>query len=128
MSLSIQNSFIEFCKKSKFEINKKQVEIVKSLEQFLFPENKLISFFFKKEKRCFYLYGNVGVGKTMIAHYVYDQLNIKKMKVHFNEFMIAFHDFKHKRKDGYSITQFVQNLKIHCKITKKSMTIFVLTV
>ena len=48
MSLSIQNSFIEFCKKSKFEINKKQVEIVKSLEQFLFPENKLISFFFKK--------------------------------------------------------------------------------
>ena len=47
----------------------------------------------------------------MIAHYVYDQLNIKKMKVHFNEFMIAFHDFKHKRKDGYSITQFVQNLK-----------------
>ena len=46
-----------------------------------FPENKLISFFFKREKRCFYLYGNVGVGKTMIAHYVYDQLNIKKMKV-----------------------------------------------
>ena len=33
----------------------------------------------------------------MIANFVYDQINIKKTKFHFNEFMINFHDFRHKK-------------------------------
>ena len=47
----------------------------------------------------------------MIASYVFDQLKVKKTKVHFNEFMINFHDFRHKKKDGNTINQFVKNLK-----------------
>ena len=79
MPSSLQNSFSEFCNKNKFEINKKQTEILNSLEKFIFPRNKLLNFFSKKEDRiCFYLYGNVGVGKTMIANFVYEQINIKK--------------------------------------------------
>ncbi len=107
------NSFSEFCKKNKFEINKKQLEIVKFLESFFYSKKNLIDFFVKKEKKCFYLYGNVGVGKTMIAHHIYENLNIKKMKIHFNEFMIDFHDFGHKNRKRYSniIKQFVKNLK-----------------
>ena len=112
MSPSLQNSFSEFCNKNKFEINKKQTEILNSLEKFIFPRNKLLNFFSKKEDpSCFYLYGNVGVGKTMIANFVYDQINIKKTKFHFNEFMINFHDFRHKKKDDNSISKFVKNLK-----------------
>ena len=42
---SLQNSFIEFCHNNKFEINNKQIEIVKSLEDFLITKKKLISFF-----------------------------------------------------------------------------------
>ena len=112
MSLRLKSSFIEFCNKNKFEINKKQIEILNSLEKFISPRNKLLNFFFKKKVfRCFYLYGNVGVGKTMIANFVYEQINIKKTKFHFNEFMISFHDFRHKKKDNNSISKFVKNLK-----------------
>ena len=108
----MQNTFSEFCNKNKFEINKKQIEILNSLEKFIFPRNKLLNFFSKKEDlSCFYLYGNVGVGKTMIANFVYDQIDIKKTKFHFNEFMINFHDFRHEKKDDNSIYKFVKNLK-----------------
>jgi len=108
---SLQNSFKEFCNSSKFEINNKQIEIVKSLENFLNMKKKLISFFSPKEKHCFYLYGNVGVGKTMIVSQVYEQIKTKKMKAHFNEFMISFHDFRHEKKDENSIIKFVKSLK-----------------
>ena len=112
MISSLQNSFNEFCNKNNFEINKKQTEILNSLEKFIFPKNKLLNFFSKKKDlSCFYLYGNVGVGKTMIANFVYEQINIKKTKFHFNEFMINFHDFRHKNKDENSISKFVKNLK-----------------
>ena len=112
MKSSLQNSFNEFCNKNNFEINKKQTEILNSLEKFIFPKNKLLNFFSKKKDlSCFYLYGNVGVGKTMIANFVYEQINIKKTKFHFNEFMINFHDFRHKKKDENSISKFVKNLK-----------------
>ncbi len=57
MSSSLQNSFSEFCNNNKFEINKKQTEILTSLEKFIFPRNKLLNFFSKKEVfTCFYLY------------------------------------------------------------------------
>ena len=48
MLLRLQNSFNEFCKKNKFEINKKQLEILKSLEKFIYPKNSLFNFFSKK--------------------------------------------------------------------------------
>ena len=108
---SLQNSFREFCNSNKFEINKKQIEVVKSLEDFLNTKKKLISFFSQTDKHCFYLYGNVGVGKTMIVSQVYEQVKAKKMKAHFNEFMINFHDFRHKKSEENSITKFVNNLK-----------------
>ena len=38
---SLQNSFIEFCHNNKFEINNKQIEIVKSLEDFLNTKKKI---------------------------------------------------------------------------------------
>tara|TARA_B100000003_G_scaffold162929_1_gene148836 strand:+ start:1016 stop:2056 length:1041 start_codon:yes stop_codon:yes gene_type:complete len=112
MSSSLQNSFSEFCNNNKFEINKKQTEILTSLEKFIFPRNKLLNFFSKKEVfTCFYLYGSVGVGKTMIANFVYDKINLKKTKFHFNEFMINFHNFRHQKKNDNTISEFVKNLK-----------------
>ena len=108
---SLQNSFIEFCHSNKFEINNKQIEIVKSLEDFLNTKKKLINFFSPRDKYCFYLYGSVGVGKTMIVSQVYQQVKAKKMKAHFNEFMINFHDFRHEESEENSITKFVKNLK-----------------
>ena len=76
-------------------------------------------FFFKnlfinKNKYCFYLHGNVGVGKTMILNFIYDQLKMEKKRLHFNEFMISFHDFKFKNKENKKeniIDKFVNKIK-----------------
>ena len=110
--INFKKKFEEFCKLKKFERNEKQIEIVNLLEKFL--NNKTKSLLFMKNKNvksCFYLHGNVGVGKTMILNFVYDMVKVKKMKSHFNEFMIKFHDFRHEKKDEKSILQFVKDLK-----------------
>ena len=110
--MSLQDSFEEFCRQNKFEINSQQKEIIYLLEKFLnYKETFLSSFFQKKEKFCFYLYGNVGVGKTMLLNFVYDRLEMKKQRQHFNEFMISFHDFRHEKKDDSTIKSFVKKIK-----------------
>ena len=92
--MNLQNSFKEFCKQNKFEINDQQVEIINSLDRFLHHKETFLSLIFKKDKKlCFYLSGKVGVGKTMILNFFFNNLKEKKLRLHFNEFMINFHDF-----------------------------------
>ena len=68
-----QNSFIEFCKKKNFEINDNQIEIIKLLNNFINHKKGIFNFLSSsKDKLCFYLHGNIGVGKTMLANYFYD--------------------------------------------------------
>ena len=110
---SLKDSFIIFCEKNNFEINKYQIKILDLLINFLNPKIKFFNFFSKpKKKSCFYLYGSVGVGKTMILNFVYNFLYIPKQRMHFNEFMISFHDYRHKIKNkDNSLVSFVKELK-----------------
>jgi cell division protein ZapE len=115
--INLQDSFIEFCDKNLFEKNNQQIEIVNSLDKFLNPKKIFFKNLLKsRDKFCFYLHGNVGVGKTMILNFVYDQLKIPKNRLHFNEFMIRFHDFRHDEEDDNSIRSFVKNLKKNYKL------------
>ena len=108
----LQDSFREFCKQRDFEVNEQQIEIIDLLDQFFNQKDTFLSKIFKKkEKLCFYLYGKVGVGKTMLLNFAFDKLEIRKYRVHFNEFMISFHDFRHEKKDNITINSFVKNLK-----------------
>ena len=108
----LQDSFEEFCEINKLEVNVQQVKIINSLEKFLDNRETILSRFIKKkEKLCFYLYGEVGVGKTMLLNFAFDKLNIRKYRQHFNEFMINFHNFRHEKKDSNTITTFVKELK-----------------
>ena len=112
IKINFKKKFEEFCKLKKFERNEKQIEIVNLLEKFLNNKTKSLLFIKNKNfKSCFYLHGNVGVGKTMILNFAYDIVKVNKMKSHFNEFMIKFHDFRHEKKDEKSILQFVKELK-----------------
>tara|TARA_B100001121_G_scaffold69348_1_gene61333 strand:- start:297 stop:1337 length:1041 start_codon:yes stop_codon:yes gene_type:complete len=112
VKINFKKQFEEYCKLNKFEKNEKQIEVVNSFEKFLkIKKNSLLFLKNKNFKSCFYLYGNVGVGKTMILNFVYDNVKVNKMKNHFNEFMIKFHDFRHEKKDDKSILQFVKDLK-----------------
>ena len=111
MSGKLRQSFLRFCKINQFEINAKQVEIINLLEKFIFSKKNLLDFFKKDRKLCFYLHGGVGVGKTMLLNFFYNNIKIKKNRTHFNEFMINFHNYRHKEKDDNSITNFVKILK-----------------
>ena len=56
----------------------------------------------------------MGVGKTMILNFFYENFYFSKQRVHFNEFMISFHDFVFKNKGNKQsniIDRFVSKLK-----------------
>ena len=115
----LQKFFISHCDIQQLEVNSNQIEIVKKLEQY-YKENfqsyfsKLFSK--KSSKKCFYLYGDVGVGKTMILNFFFDHLKEKRLRLHFNEFMLNFHDFVHEKKEENIINHFVKNLKLKASL------------
>ncbi len=119
--MNLKKSFLEHCEKKQYEINQNQLDIVKYLKEF-YINNFNLNFIKKilKEnntKLGFYLVGDVGVGKTMILNFFFNELNEKKMRLHFNEFMINFHDFIFKnKKRGNGIDHFVKDLKKKTKI------------
>ena len=73
MDEKLQQSFLRFCKINQFEINPKQVEVIKLLQSFVFSKKNLLDIFKKDKKLCFYLYGGVGVGKTMLLNFFLQQ-------------------------------------------------------
>ena len=117
MALPFEKEFISHCKKQNLEINPSQIDLIKKLQEYYESNFKsLISKIFQSQsfKKGFYLYGDVGVGKTMILDFFFDQLDHKKLRSHFNEFMLSFHNFVHERKSSNQeniINEFVKDLK-----------------
>ena len=121
--MNLSKLFIEHCKKNNLEINSYQLSIIDELKNYYnlsFNKSILNKFFLKNSsKPAFYLFGGVGVGKTMILNFFFDLLKEKKIRQHFNEFILNFHDFAHERKEKNEenvINQFVKNLKSKTKL------------
>ncbi len=121
--MNLENLFKNFCKKNNLEINVYQLEIIDQLKSFYklnFIQSIFNKLFSKIDlKPAFYLYGGVGVGKTMILNFFFDLVEDKKLRQHFNEFMLSFHDFAHERKEKNEenvINQFVKDLKSKTKL------------
>ena len=118
--MKLNNLFLEHCKLKKFEINNNQLEIINNLESF-YKENsssKIFGKLFNNNKKIgYYLFGDVGVGKTMLLNFFFSQIKEKKLRLHFNEFMIGFHDFIFQMKDKENgIEKFVKDLSKKTKI------------
>ncbi len=117
MSKTLEEKFRLFCNSKNLEINLNQIKTIQILEDFYNKNfHSSIFSFFKKEnhKKGFYLHGGVGVGKTMILDFFYNLISEKKLRLHFNEFMLNFHNFVHENKnkgDENIINLFVKNLK-----------------
>ena len=113
--MNFKKLFLKYCEVQQYEINQNQLDTINHFKIY-YTENFLQSFlskFFKKKKNKvgFYLVGDVGVGKTMILNFLFNELKEKKLRLHFNEFMINFHDFIFKNKDKENrIELFVKNL------------------
>ena len=74
----------QLCKDKHIENNIKQKDLVIELGKFLSGSRrnfikKLFRYNFN-QKKCFYLYGGVGTGKTLIMDLFYDDANLKEKK------------------------------------------------
>ncbi len=113
--MNLKKFFLDYCKDKKYEINQNQLDIINNLKVY-YNNNfhqSLLSKIFKKNsnKLGFYLVGDVGVGKTMILNFFFKELKEKKLRLHFNEFMIKFHNFIFENKNkSNQIELFVKDL------------------
>ena len=113
--MNLNKLFLNHCEDKQYEINQNQIDIIDKLKDFYssnFNQNFLKKFFKKKKSKLgFYLVGDVGVGKTMILNFFFKTLKEKKLRLHFNEFMIKFHNhiFENKDKEN-GIKNFVKDL------------------
>jgi cell division protein ZapE len=119
--MNLKKLFLKHCDVQQYEINQNQLDIIDYLKIY-YTENFIHSFllkFFKmkKNKFGFYLVGDVGVGKTMILNFFFNNIKKKKLRLHFNEFMINFHDFifQNKVKEN-GIELFVKDLNKNTEI------------
>ena len=117
MPKSLEEKFNLYCNSNNLEVNHNQLLVIKNLKNY-HKKNFQVSIFnfFSKEnsKKSFYLYGDVGVGKTMILDFFFNQIKEKKIRMHFNEFMLNFHDFVHEKKNKKEqnvVNLFVKDLK-----------------
>ena len=121
--MNLYKTFLQYCEDNKYEINKNQINIINNLKDYYddnFNQGILNKIFKKKDSKLgFYLVGDVGVGKTMILNFFFKEFNKKKLRLHFNEFMIEFHNFIFESKDKEKgIDLFVEDL------TKKAQLIY----
>jgi len=85
--MNFKKLFINHCEDQQYEINQNQLDIINYLRIY-YTENFTLSFFTKflkkkKNKLGFYLVGDVGVGKTMILNFFFNELKKKKIKTSF---------------------------------------------
>ena len=97
----MQKSFVKhfklYCKKKNLDVNSHQIKLIKTLEEYYKLNYKsFISKILSKKnyKKGFYLYGDVGVGKTMILDFFFNLVEGKKLKskaklIYFDEFQVT---------------------------------------
>ena len=114
--MNLQKLFLDHCETNEYETNQSQLIIIKNLTEYYknnFKQNLFNRIFNKKSNKLgFYLVGDVGVGKTMILNFFFNNLKKKKLRLQFNEFMIKFHNFIFQNQDKEKgIDNFVKDLK-----------------
>ena len=119
--MNLKKLFLNHCEVEQYEINQNQLDLINYLENY-YKTNFKQNFFtkiFKKDynKLGFYLVGDVGVGKTMILNFFFNELKNRKLRLHFNEFMIEFHNYIFQNEDKENgINNFVKDLNKKAEI------------
>ena len=119
--MNLKKLLLDHCEVNQYEINQDQLDIIENLKKFYLNNfyQTIITKIFRKNKNKlgFYLVGDVGVGKTMILDFFFNQLEEKKLRLHFNEFMVNFHDYIFQNKDKEKgVINFVKDLSSKVKI------------
>jgi predicted ATPase len=118
--MNLKKSFLKHCEDKQYEINQNQIDIIESLKNYYknnFNQSLINKILKKNNKLGYYLVGDVGVGKTMILNFFFNEIKDNKIRLHFNEFMVRFHDFIFQNKDKKNgIEYFVKDLNKKAKI------------
>ena len=106
--LSTYNDYLD---KNLIQADDQQKSVIKEIDSFLSESlNKSSSIYLsikkrKKLSRGIYLYGEPGVGKTMLMDICFNSINIeKKKRIHFQEFMIDIHNRLHEKRKSKNIS------------------------
>ena len=106
--LSTYNDYLD---KNLIQVDDQQKSVIKEIDSFLSESlNKSSSIYLsikkrKKLSRGIYLYGEAGVGKTMLMDICFNSINIdKKKRIHFQEFMIDIHNRLHEKRKSKNIS------------------------
>ena len=119
--MNLRKLFLGHCEVEQYEVNQNQLDLINHLQNYYkdnFNQTFFNKIFKKNENRLgFYIVGDVGVGKTMISNFFYNKLKNRKLRLHFNEFMINFHNyiFEIKNKEN-GINNFVKDLNKKAEI------------
>ena len=104
------STYKNYLKKNLIKFDPNQELAITAIDQFLSNEFSLKPKIYKKllkrgkSKNGVYLYGEAGVGKTMLMDICFASIKIKKKKrIHFQEFMIDIHNRLHKIRDSKQI-------------------------
>ena len=85
--MNLNKLFLNYCKKNNLETNHNQLNLIEELNLFYnqnFSKSFLKKIFTKQNsKKGFYLQGDVGVGKTMILNFFYNNFDKTKQKISF---------------------------------------------
>ena len=89
----------KICSEEQVEYNHKQELLIYELDKFLNYKKKncILKIFdtpSNGKKKCFYIHGGVGIGKTLIMDLFSDSVK-NKQRIHFHKFMIEVHDELH---------------------------------
>ena len=124
---SLIESYRERCRAESLEENILQLDLLKELSKFKKEsELNLIQKFLvlitkTPYKKCFYIHGTVGVGKTLIMDLFFSNIKeSRKKRIHFHEFMIDTHDSLHNiRKNNSKIKDNSFLIRTYAKSLKK---------
>ena len=85
--MNLKKFYLEHCEVKQYEINQNQLKIINDLNEYYsenFNQTFLSNFLKKKSSKLgFYLVGDVGIGKTMILNFFFNQISKKKNKTPF---------------------------------------------
>jgi cell division protein ZapE len=99
--MSIYKNIINELKSKDITLDKSQLDFIEIFNKYKPKKSKLFRTTLKNDYKGFYLWGDVGRGKTLILNSIYNQLDIKKSKFHYIDFMQTVHqklkDFSGKK-------------------------------
>ena len=111
----LNNLFLDYCNSNGFEVNQGQIQIIKQFENFKdeYLNSSFLDFLRVKKKKIGNLFTwRCRCRQNYVTKFFFDSIKIKKQRLHFNEFMIKFHDFKFNNSNQDKIIKsFVEELK-----------------